>query len=113
MRVVRILIAHKCKRNSGQQKLIFLNLNTNQDGSITIEELTSALVHFHPDRNSALEEAKKIISNLSKSGTLDYSEWLIASADQNELLAHENLKNVFDFFNKGGLVGHEEMTERF
>ena len=109
------MIAHKCKRNSGQQKALFLNLNTNQDGSITIEELAKALLYFHPDHQSASIEAKKIFtqSNLNKTGTLDYSEWLISSADQNELLSQDNLKSVFDFFNKGGLVGYEEMIEKF
>jgi Ca2+-binding EF-hand superfamily protein len=47
-------------------------------------------------------EAKKIleIANLSRSGCLDYTEWLIASSYRNELLTEENLRFAFDFFDE-------------
>ena len=117
MHVIKILIAHKCKLNSDEQKGIFMNLNTNEDGSISIVELTGALLLFHGDEGSAEEEAYKILykTNLSQSGSLNYSEWLIASANEDELLTDENLRHIFEYFDekKTGFIGADEMKSAF
>ena len=39
-----LLIAHKCQRNSGQQKQVFNQLNKGADGSISKDELVLALM---------------------------------------------------------------------
>ena len=117
LHVIKTLIAHKCKRKEGEQKQIFLNLNTEQNGSISVFELTEALLVFHEDYGQALEEAHKILlqANLSQSGSLLYSEWLVASANKDELLTDENLDHVFKFFDKAnsGFLGSEEMIGAF
>jgi len=84
---------------------------------ISVFELAEALQIFNENYGQVLEEAHKIIeqANLSQSGSLFYSEWLVATANKDELLAEENLNCVFNFFDKEkcGFVGIDEMIVAF
>jgi len=54
-------------------------------------------------------------SDLKKNGSIDYTEWLVASAHKHEQLSIENLQFVFDFFDetKNGYIGHSEISKVF
>jgi Ca2+-binding EF-hand superfamily protein len=50
--------------------------------------------------------------NFSQSGCIDYSEWMVATASQNELLTTDNLKMVFNFIDKKntGFISQEDLA---
>ena len=54
-------------------------------------------------------------SDLKKNGSIDYTEWLVASAHKHEQLTIENLKFAFDFFDleQNGSIGHQEISKVF
>jgi Ca2+-binding EF-hand superfamily protein len=54
-------------------------------------------------------------ANLSQTGALKYSEWLVASANEDELFTDENLKHVFNFFDKqkSGLISAKDVLTAF
>jgi calcium-dependent protein kinase len=88
---VMTLIAHHSMADSNEQKSVFMELDSNHDGSISKTDL---IEHGCSDY-----EAEKIISqaNSSQTGKLSYTEWLVASSEKKELMSRDNLWNVFDF----------------
>ena len=62
----------------------------------------------------ARAEANKVlrVANVCRSGSLQYSEWVISSANKHDTLSEENLRFAFDFFDndKTGLVDYNKLT---
>ena len=113
-----MLLSHKCKRDSGEQKLIFDHLDIDHNGSLSVEELTDALMlikSFRGDRSKAQDEVTKIleVADMNRNGGLNYSEWVIASAHRQDQLSEPNLRFAFDFFDKNrtGLIGYQELHD--
>ena len=95
------LIAHHRMVDSNEQKLIFMMLDDNHDGTLNEDDLVK-------NGGCTEEDAEKIMkeANGSKSGALSYTEWLVASSDKSELMSAENLKKVFDWLDtrKKGII---------
>jgi Ca2+-binding EF-hand superfamily protein len=54
MDIIPIIIAQKCKRESGEQKLVFASLDVNNDGLLSHDELVEALIPFTSSKTEAL-----------------------------------------------------------
>lgn len=81
-------------------KKIFKELDTNNDGKLSRDELIQGYRTFYGE--FAEEEASRImaIADTDNSGEIDYSEWLVATANRKQLLSEEKLRAAFSFFDK-------------
>jgi len=80
---------------------IFLSLDANGDGTLTLEELTDGLSKL-PDFDP--KEVKAIMASLDtdKSGRVDYTEFLAATMERSLYLKEERLYTAFKLFDKDG-----------
>ena len=63
----------------------------------------------------AEEEVDKImkLADIDGSGEIDYSEWIMATANKKSLISEEKLRNAFKYFDKdgSGSISLEEIKE--
>lgn len=81
----------------------FKALDKNGDGKLSREELLEAY-KTNMSNEAAIEEVEKIMLQVdsNNSGFIDYSEFLIASAQKESLLSKNNLDNAFKAFDSDG-----------
>ena len=92
-----MLVVHKGRRETDEQKIIFDSLDIDHDGVLSKAELIEAL---KGDKQSA-EDILKIVG---KNDTINYTEWVMATSDKLSIL---NLKFAFEYFDKEkrGMIG--------
>jgi calcium-dependent protein kinase len=80
---------------------IFLKLDVNGDGVLTLAELQEGLSNM-PGVNS--EEIEELMNSMDvdKNGTIDYTEFLAASLDKSIYLQEQRLVEAFRIFDKDG-----------
>mmetsp|Transcript_40526 Transcript_40526/g.35961 ORF Transcript_40526/g.35961 Transcript_40526/m.35961 type:complete len:149 (+) Transcript_40526:87-533(+) len=91
---------------------IFLQLDENGDGTLTLDELTEGLKKL-PDFNQ--KEIERIMESIDtdKSGRIDYTEFLAATMERNVYLKEEKLFMAFKMFDKdgNGFITPQELKE--
>jgi calcium-dependent protein kinase len=82
---------------------IFNKFDENNDGRLTMEELTKGFRNSVKNKFSD-EDLQRIISRIDvdKNGFIEYEEFLTATIDCKKLLTEENLKKAFRLFDKDG-----------
>ncbi|CAD8180069.1 unnamed protein product [Paramecium pentaurelia] len=91
------MIKNICSADQQQLYTEFVNLDENQDGQLTKEEIFKV----YSNRFASKADAKAFIENIfkiadvDKSGTIDFGEFLVAITDKPGLLTEENLKTTF------------------
>ena len=72
-------------------------INISRNGQITIEELSEAFNAYTVEEQA---EIKKIFEevDLDNSGSIEFSEWIVASIDKRSLISEEKLKLAFRLF---------------
>ena len=93
---------------------IFKEIDTDGDGKLSKEEITSGYEKFFGKKISP-EDVDKILEcvDLNKNGYIDYSEFVIATMNEKQLLTTEKLAAAFKMFDKdgSGLISSEEIRE--
>ncbi|CAD8197119.1 unnamed protein product [Paramecium pentaurelia] len=91
------MIKNICSTDQQQLYNEFVNLDENQDGQLTKDEI----LKVYSNRFDSKIDAKLFIENIfkiadvDKSGTIDFGEFLVAITDKSGLLTEENLKTTF------------------
>lgn len=91
-------------------KEIFNTLDTNQDGTLTIEEVKTGISKLKDGKDINLEELFYSIDT-DGSGVINYTEFLAATIDQNVYLKEERLYEAFKALDKdnSGKISSEEV----
>lgn len=92
---------------------VFIALDTNGDGKLSVEELKLGYKHASVD----LVDIDKIIERCDGNGDgfIDYTEFLTATINWKKELTHERVEAVFKMFDKdnSGTIGVQEIKELF
>ena len=92
---------------------MFQTLDKNKDGKLQYDELLSGYEEFYGD--FAKEEVDKIFKlvDVDNSGEIDFSEFVTATVNRNELLQDEKLRQAFALYDKdgGGTISADEIKE--
>lgn len=91
-------------------KKVFESIDKNGDGNITLKELKDGLNDVkNKDELIAIMEG----ADTDGSGTINYTEFIAATMEQNTYLREENLRNAFKMFDKdgSGKISIDEMKQ--
>jgi calcium-dependent protein kinase len=82
-------------------KEIFLAIDKNGDGSLSIEEIEEGLKRLKINDYEVILENLKA-ADTDNSGTIDYTEFIAATLDSQVFMKEEYLKATFNMFDKDG-----------
>lgn len=102
------------KEETDKMEEIFASMDKNNDGMLSKEEIQNGYEeHFGIPIDD--EELDQIFSAIDTdgSGAIDYSEFLMATMNQQQLMSKEKLKQAFKMFDKdgSGTISREEIKE--
>ncbi len=102
------------KEQINEMEEIFSAMDENNDGMLSKEEISKGYEkHFGVQIED--EEVDKIFDAIDTdgSGAIDYSEFLMATMNESQLLSKENLKRAFKMFDKdnSGTISRDEIRE--
>ena len=72
-------------------------INISRNGQITVEELSEAFNAYTPEEQAAIQRIFEEV-DLDNSGSIEFSEWIVASIDKRSLISEEKLKLAFRLF---------------
>ncbi len=92
----------QCKETEEKMRAAFRGFDKNGDGLLERGELVEGYMKTGLGRLEAQRVVDKIMAtvDLNKNGTIDYSEFLMANLNKEELLSQEKLKEAFRLFDK-------------
>ncbi|CAD8110074.1 unnamed protein product [Paramecium sonneborni] len=111
-------IVNQLATKEEKQELLrtFQSLDTNNDGKLSKQEL---LIGYQKIMNAdqALEEVEKVFAQVDKnnSGMIDYTEFVMATIDRQQLLSKQRLQLTFRMFDadKSGSISLDELKQIF
>lgn len=85
-------------------RIIFKELDENNDGVLTYDEIRSGFKKYYKDEKIAEKEVEEIISRIDqdKNEFIEYEEFIRATVDLDYLLTEENLMIAFKSFDDDG-----------
>ncbi|KAJ6827650.1 calcium-dependent protein kinase 2-like [Iris pallida] len=83
-------------------KQMFTNMDTDNSGSITYEELKTGLTRLGSKLSET--EVKQLMeaADVDGNGTIDYIEFVTATLHRHKLESEQNLRSAFGYFDKDG-----------
>ena len=102
------------KEETDEMERIFAQMDKNNDGMLSKEEIKDGYEeHFGMAIDD--EEIDKMFAAIDTdgNGTIDYSEFLVATMNEQQLLSKERLKSAFKMFDKdgSGTISKDEIRE--
>ncbi|KAL1542871.1 Calcium-dependent protein kinase 29 [Salvia divinorum] len=90
---------------------MFNNIDTDQSGTITYDELRTGLTKLGSRLNEAEIRQLMEAADVDKSGTIDYVEFITATMHRHRLDKEENLYKAFQYFDKdnNGFITRDEL----
>ncbi|XP_062098299.1 calcium-dependent protein kinase 29-like [Humulus lupulus] len=94
-------------------KQMFNNMDTDQSGTITLEELKTGLSRLGSKLSEAEIQQLMEAADVDRNGTVDYEEFITATMHRHRLERDGNLYKAFQFFDKdgNGYVTREELRQ--
>mmetsp|Transcript_17591 Transcript_17591/g.19798 ORF Transcript_17591/g.19798 Transcript_17591/m.19798 type:complete len:173 (+) Transcript_17591:1079-1597(+) len=94
-------------------QLAFKALDISKTGVLSKEELLIGYRQLMGDLAEAEVDRIMEIADADKSGSIDYSEWVVATINKAQLLSDEKLKQAFQLFDRdgGGTISSTEVKE--
>ena len=85
-------------------KSIFNQLDQNGDGQLQLDEIHNGLKQAFGDVKGNMHIFSDILEALDRNhnGVVDYTEFLTAASEKEDILTHNNLKFAFKVFDKNG-----------
>ena len=83
-------------------KQVFQKFDRNNDGVLERDELLEGYMKLGKTRLEAVKIVSRILDqiDLNKNGTIDYSEFLMANLQQDDIVSQNKLKEAFKLFDK-------------
>lgn len=96
-----------------QLQKAFKALDLNKTGVLSKEELLIGYKQLMGDLAEAEVDRIMLIADADKSGAIDYSEWVVATINKNQLLSDDKMRQAFDLFDKdgGGSISSDEVKD--
>uniref|UniRef100_A0A7S3K8N7 Calcium-dependent protein kinase n=1 Tax=Euplotes crassus TaxID=5936 RepID=A0A7S3K8N7_EUPCR len=102
------------QKETDEMEKIFAAMDKNNDGMLSKEEISEGYEeHFgYPIEDEELDSIFSAIDT-DGSGAIDYSEFLIATMNMQQLMSKQHLKQAFKMFDKdnSGTISKEEIKE--
>ena len=116
--VVSLLASLKVQSNElVNMKRMFLQLDTSQDGFLTIDELSDGMNQVLGFMRAGSQDWHDLINQLDTNhdGKIDYGEFITAAVNRARLLNEENLRIAFNLFDAdgNGQISVEELRAVF
>ena len=101
---VMVFIANHLQSQDNMKKLesVFKQFDTNGDGVLEREELLEGYIQLGKTKKQAEVIVDNILKkiDLNNNGTIDYSEFLMANLNQEDIISQEKLREAFRIFDK-------------
>jgi len=96
-------------------RMIFKELDENDDGILTYEEIKNGFKKYYKDEKIAEKEVEEIVSRIDqdKNEFIEYEEFIRATVNLDDLLTEENLLLAFNAYDSDGSgeLSHEEIKK--
>ncbi|XP_044475325.1 calcium-dependent protein kinase 11-like [Mangifera indica] len=99
---LRIIAERLSEEEIGGLKELFKMIDTDNSGTITLEELKAGLKRVGSQLMDSEIKALMDAADIDNNGTLEYGEFIAATLHLNKLEREENLIAAFSFFDKDG-----------
>ncbi len=90
------------QENHNKLKQVFQQFDKNGDGVLERDELLAGYIKLGKTKREALRIVDDILDkiDLNKNGNIDYSEFLMANLQKDDVTSQEKLKEAFKLFDK-------------
>ncbi|KAF9608500.1 hypothetical protein IFM89_009866 [Coptis chinensis] len=110
---LRVIAERLSEEEIGGLKELFKMIDTDNSGTITLDELKDGLKRVGSELMDPEIKALMDAADIDNSGSLDYGEFLAATVHLNKMDREENLVSAFSFFDKdgSGFITIDELQE--
>ncbi|KAL8172567.1 hypothetical protein V2J09_024371 [Rumex salicifolius] len=110
---LRVIAERLSEEEIGGLKELFKMIDTDNSGTITLEELKVGLKRVGSDLGESEIKALMEAADIDNNGTIDYGEFIAATLHVNKIEREENLAAAFSYFDKdsSGYITIDELQQ--